>query len=118
MIGFFDSGVGGLTVLEAFRAIHGEFPFHYFADTAHCPYGDRPLEEVRELALDVTSFLVDRGCDTIVMACNISSSVAVEAAREQYPGLKIYGLLNNHLVKRVKKFLRPIELEFWRPPGQ
>jgi glutamate racemase len=103
MIGFFDSGVGGLTVLEAFRAIHGDFPFHYFADTAHCPYGDRPLEEVRELALDVTAFLVSRGCDAIVMACNISSSVAVEAARKQYPGLKIYGLLNNHLVRRVKK---------------
>ncbi|MFP4687739.1 MAG: glutamate racemase [bacterium] len=103
MFGFFDSGVGGLTVLEAFRARHGDFSFHYFADTAHCPYGDRPLAEVKKLALDVTGFLASRGCKTIVMACNISSSVAIEEARRKYPDLKIYGLLNDNLAREVKK---------------
>ncbi len=96
-VGFFDSGVGGLTVLNAFLEQAGSFSFHYLADTAHCPYGDRPLEEVKEYALAATNFLVSRGCQTVVMACNISSSIALEEARRRHPGVSVSGLVNENL---------------------
>ena len=103
MLGFFDSGVGGLTVLEAFRQHYGEFSFHYFADTAHCPYGDRPLNEVEQFALNATGFLAENNCSSIIMACNISSSVALESARKNFPGVNVYGLINDDLVQSVKR---------------
>ncbi len=101
--GFFDSGVGGLTVLEAFRERVGDLDFHYLADTAHCPYGDRPLKEVRRFALASTEFLVEQGCETVVMACNISSSVALDAARQRFPDKNIYGLVNPSLAESVRQ---------------
>ncbi|MGM0381195.1 MAG: glutamate racemase [bacterium] len=100
-VGFFDSGVGGLTVLEAFRKKIPRLLFHYFADTAHCPYGDRPLEEVKRFALQAVDFLQNQGCKTVIMACNISSSVAMQPAHERFPELDIYGLVNKELAREV-----------------
>ncbi len=105
-VGFFDSGVGGLTVLRAFLEKIGDFPFHYLADTANCPYGDRPLPEVKKFALSATDFLVKKGCKTIVMACNISSSIALAAARKKFPGITVHGLVNSHLAGSVKTVSR------------
>lgn len=101
-LGFFDSGVGGLTVLGAVQDRIPNLSFHYFGDTAHCPYGDRPLDEVKQYALNAVDFLVDKGCDRVVMACNISSSVALEEARESFPNTEIHGLINDTLVNYVQ----------------
>jgi len=65
----------------------------YFADNAHVPYGERPLEEIREFALEITDFLIDRGCKAVVMACNMSSAVALEAARACRPEVPIIGVI-------------------------
>jgi len=65
----------------------------YFADNAHVPYGERPLEEIREFALGITEFLIDKGCKAVVMACNMSSAVALDAARECYPEFPIIGVI-------------------------
>lgn len=65
----------------------------YFADTAHVPYGDRPLHEIRSFALGITRFLVDRGVKAVVMACNMSSAVALDAARELWPELPVLGVI-------------------------
>jgi glutamate racemase len=100
-LGFFDSGVGGLTVLGAVQDRVPNLNFHYFGDTAHCPYGDRPLDEVRQYALNAVNFLVNKGCDRVIMACNISSSVALETARSAHPELDVDGLINDALVERV-----------------
>ncbi len=100
-VGFFDSGVGGLTVLQAFREKQPDLSFHYFADTAHCPYGDRPLEEVKGFALNAVEFLRDKKCYKIIMACNISSSVALQEAQEKFPGVETYGLVNDELAREV-----------------
>ena len=92
-IGIFDSGVGGLSVLrEVAEQMPGESVI-YFADTAHVPYGGRPLDEVRNFALDICGFLAARGAKMIVMACNISSAVAVDEARERHLGLDILGVI-------------------------
>lgn len=83
-IGVFDSGVGGLTVA---RAIVDQLPQEnliYIGDTAHAPYGDKPLARVRELSLAIADELADRGCKMIVVACNSASAAFVRDARERY----------------------------------
>jgi glutamate racemase len=84
-IGIFDSGVGGLTVA---RAILDQLPgeeLRYLGDTAHSPYGPRPIAEVRRLALDACDRLVESGVKMLVMACNTASAACLRDARERYP---------------------------------
>ena len=81
-VGIFDSGVGGLSVArEIHRALPGE-DLLYVADTAYCPYGDRPLTEVRARALAVGAFLERAGAKLLVVACNTASGAALEELRE------------------------------------
>lgn len=83
-IGIFDSGVGGLTVA---RAIIDQLPNEsiiYVGDTANGPYGPRPLQQVRELALAVMDRLVDEGVKILVIACNTASAAVLRDARERY----------------------------------
>lgn len=83
-IGVFDSGLGGLTVA---RAIIDQLPnesINYIGDTKYCPYGPRPIAEVRELALGVMDQLVDQGVKMLVIACNTATSAVLHDARERY----------------------------------
>jgi glutamate racemase len=81
-IGIFDSGVGGLSVArEIRRTLPGE-DLLYVADTAHCPYGDRPLEEVRTRALAVARWVERAGAKLVVAACNTASGAALEQLRQ------------------------------------
>ena len=69
-IGVMDSGVGGLTVVRAILDQLPHEPVVYVGDTAHGPYGPRPIAEVRELALNVLDSLVERDVKALVIACN------------------------------------------------
>lgn len=83
-IGIFDSGVGGLTVA---RAILDQLPGErllYIGDTANSPYGPKPLEQVRSMALNVMDELVDSGVKMLVIACNTATAAALDEARERY----------------------------------
>jgi glutamate racemase len=83
-IGIFDSGVGGLTVA---RAVLDQLPaerLRYVGDTAHAPYGPRPIAQVREYAMAVTDELVASGVKLLVMACNTASAACLRDARERY----------------------------------
>ncbi|GAB4493048.1 MAG: glutamate racemase [Saprospiraceae bacterium] len=83
-IGFFDSGIGGLTVLhEALKLLPNE-RYIYFSDGDHAPYGLRPKEEVRDLTLDAVAFLAKQGIKALVVACNTATSVAIEDVRRLY----------------------------------
>jgi glutamate racemase len=85
-IGVFDSGVGGLTVS---RAIIDQLPREsivYVGDTAHSPYGPKPIAEVREYALEVMDDLVAQGVKLLVIACNTASAAVLRDARERYTG--------------------------------
>lgn len=93
-IGVFDSGLGGLTVAsEVLRNLPDE-SIIYFADTAHVPYGERPLAEIEEFALGITKFLIERGAKAVVMACNMSSAAALDSAIETFPDVPILGVIN------------------------
>lgn len=91
-IGVYDSGVGGLSVL---RALHRQLPFEttlYFADQAKVPYGERPVEEVRQLAEGVTSMMMNQGVKLIVIACNTASAAALKHLRALYPDFPFVGM--------------------------
>jgi glutamate racemase len=80
-IGVFDSGVGGLSVAREIRALLPAESILYLADSAYCPYGGRPLDDIRHRTLRVGRFLLDQGAKVIVVACNSASGAALEALR-------------------------------------
>ena len=92
-IGIFDSGVGGLTVARAIRAQLPRESFVYIGDTAHSPYGPKPIADVRRYALEVLDTLVDQGVKMLVIACNTASSAMLRDARERYdvPVVEVIG---------------------------
>jgi glutamate racemase len=83
-IGIFDSGVGGLTVARALRDQLPNESILYVGDTAHSPYGPKPIAQVRRYALDALDSLVDQGVKLLVIACNTASSAMLRDARERY----------------------------------
>lgn len=85
IIGVFDSGVGGLTVARAVLAAVPGAQLLYLGDTAHVPYGPRPLPQVCNFALQIMAFLLEQGAAALVVGCNMSSaSGAGVAARERF----------------------------------
>jgi glutamate racemase len=83
-IGIFDSGVGGFTVA---RAILDQLPHeevYYLGDTAHSPYGPKPIADVRRYTLACLDRLVDEGVKLLVIACNSASAACLSDARERY----------------------------------
>lgn len=93
MIGVFDSGLGGLSVLEQLlraRALNSE-RFAYYADTKHVPYGSRSTDEIRELCVRAVKFLQDLGAKAVVVACNTATSAAISHLRQSF-SLPIIGM--------------------------
>lgn len=82
MIGIFDSGIGGLTVVRAVMDRLPGYDIIYFGDTARTPYGNKSAATVIEYSRQNTDFLVRQGAKVIVMACNTASSVATETLKE------------------------------------
>ena len=82
-IGVFDSGVGGLTVLQALRRRLPHRDFAYLGDTARVPYGRKPPQMVVEFAVGIADFLCGLGVDFLVVACNTASAVALPALIER-----------------------------------
>lgn len=92
LIGLFDSGVGGLSVL---RAVARALPHHnlvYFADQKYCPYGPRDPAEIRALSERISRFLIARGCAVVVVACNTASAAALYALRSTFPQTVFVGM--------------------------
>jgi glutamate racemase len=85
-IGVFDSGVGGLTVARELIHTMPYAKLIYLGDTAHVPYGPRPLEEVKGFALEIIEFLFSQNADAVIMGCNMSAaSGAGDAAASLFP---------------------------------
>jgi glutamate racemase len=91
-VGVFDSGVGGLSVVREMLAQMPGQPLAYLADQAHAPYGQRSLEEIRDLSDGITQFLLGRGCGVIVVACNTASAAALQWLRRKYPDIPFVGM--------------------------
>lgn len=93
VIGVFDSGIGGLSVLRALRAAIPGAQYHYLADNAWAPYGERAADPLRErVATLVRAWRADCEPDLLVLACNSATAVAIDALREAHPDLPIVGI--------------------------
>ena len=91
-IGIFDSGSGGLSV---YREIVKLLPYEryvYFADNAHCPYGDKTAEFIQGRARTITDTLLERGANIIVVACNTATAAAIATLRAEYPDVPFVGM--------------------------
>lgn len=84
MIGIFDSGVGGLSVFREIVKVLPEERYVYFSDSAHCPYGEKSREYIIDRARKISDFLISKGADIIVVACNTATAAAISALREEY----------------------------------
>ncbi len=84
MIGVFDSGIGGLTVVRALMQHLPEYNIIYFGDTARTPYGTKSPETVIKYAIEDAEILIQRGAQVLVVGCNTASSVATDTLRERF----------------------------------
>lgn len=91
-VGFFDSGVGGRCILEAFRRLRPDVETVYLADSEHCPYGNRPPEEIVRLSEANVKKLLAAGCTMIVIACNTATAAAIDYLRRKYPKVPFVGV--------------------------
>lgn len=84
LIGVFDSGVGGLSVLRHIRRALPNERLIYVADSGHVPYGDKPASYIEQRSLTLTRFLLGQGADAIVIACNTATAAAAATLRKQF----------------------------------
>lgn len=108
-IGFFDSGIGGITVLyDTLKMLPNE-DYIYYADTLNVPYGPKPKEEVKKYIFNAIEFIIQHEVKAIVIACNTATSVAIEELRTKYsipiigmePAVKPAVEKNRNINKRV-----------------
>ena len=92
-IGFFDSGIGGVTVLKECIKLLGDFSYVYYSDSINNPYGDKSREELLKIVDDVVLKLINMGCRVIVIACNTASSVCVDYLRGKYPNINFIAIV-------------------------
>lgn len=98
MIGFYDSGLGGLTILKQVHSLLPNITTIYFADTLNCPLGEKTNEEIIYNTKLGVSFLFDKGCDLVILACNTATAIAIRELQNNwlpifYPSKKLLGII-------------------------
>ena len=98
MIGVFDSGFGGLTILRELIRRLPQYDYLYLADSARAPYGSRSLETVQQFTLEAVEWLFDQGCPLVVLACNTVSARALRHLQQNHlprhrPDRRILGVI-------------------------
>ena len=91
-IGIFDSGSGGLSVYRELKKLLPQERYLYFSDNAHCPYGEKTAEYIQDRARTITDFLLEKGADIIVVACNTATAAAIATLRAEYPQVPFIGM--------------------------
>lgn len=91
-IGIFDSGIGGLTIYKAIRELMPNQELIYVADSIHLPYGDKSMNEILQYSKGISERLMEKGCQTIVIACNTASAAALHPLRKIYHNSTFVGM--------------------------
>jgi len=91
-VGFFDSGIGGTCILNAFRRLCPNEDTVYIADSKNCPYGNKPPEEIIRLSEANVKKLLKKNCKMIVVACNTATAAAIDCLRKKHPKVPFIGL--------------------------
>ncbi len=84
IVGVYDSGVGGLSVLKELYALMPSVDYLYVADAGNCPYGNKSPEFIIDRARKIVSFLIEKGAEAVVVACNTATAAAVSHLREEF----------------------------------
>jgi len=84
-IAFFDSGIGGISVLHQARRHMPNEDYLYFADTDHVPYGNKTNEQILTYVEEAADFIAEQNVKALVVACNTATSIAIQKLREKYP---------------------------------
>ncbi len=101
MIGLFDSGVGGLTVVKEVQRRLPKVQLTYFGDTARTPYGNKSAEVIEQYGLEAAKFLVEQGAQVLVVACNTVSALGLEAIKKAYPTLPVFDVITPAVVRVI-----------------
>lgn len=97
-IGVFDSGFGGLTILQAIREKMPQYDYIYLGDNARAPYGPRSFDVIYEFTLQAVEYLFEQDIDLIILACNTASAKALRTIQQKvlpikYPGKRVLGVI-------------------------
>jgi glutamate racemase len=93
-IGFFDSGLGGLTCVPHLMSALPAERIIYFGDTARTPYGSKAVSTIRAFSMEIADFLVENDVKMIVIACNTVSATCLDALRERHPQIPVLGIIS------------------------
>ncbi len=93
MIGIFDSGFGGLTILQEIQKQLPQYNYLYLGDNANAPFGCRPHDEIYDLTEKAVKYLHANGCHLVILACNTASAQALREFQHKYPELKTLGII-------------------------
>lgn len=94
MIGVFDSGVGGLTVIKEILKYLPQYQIIYFGDTARLPYGTKGADFVKKYSLKISQWLLQKGAKVIVIACHTSSAWASDFLKNKFKGIPIFEMIS------------------------
>ena len=100
-IGFFDSGLGGLTSITCLKEIMPEEKVIFYGDTARTPYGSKSPDTIRTFSKQIVEYLISQNVKLIVIACNTATSMALEMLREEFPNIPIVGVIDPTVRKVV-----------------
>jgi len=101
-IGVFDSGVGGLTIVQAVRKLMPNESLIYFGDTAHLPYGDKSADVLKEYAAKIARFLVSQEVKAIIIACNTASAVAFDVVQQEAGAIPVFEVITPAVADALK----------------
>lgn len=97
MIGIFDSGIGGLSILRSIHKRHPQYRTVYFGDSKNAPYGSKSQEEIINLTWEGVKFLFDQGAVLVILACNTATAAALKVIQQEklkdYPGRNVLGII-------------------------
>ena len=102
MIGVFDSGVGGLTVVKEIFKQLPQCRIIYFGDTARLPYGTKGSDFVKKYSAKITDWLINRGANVIVVACHTSSAWAADYLKRKFPKTPIFEMIKSAIKEALK----------------
>lgn len=91
MIGIFDSGIGGTTILHNLEKLLPHEDFIYYADSKNNPYGDKTPTELLEICKNIVDYFVKKNCKLVVIACNTASTICLKELRTSYPNMIFIG---------------------------
>ena len=101
MIGLFDSGIGGLSIMRALEALLPNEHFYYFADTVHMPYGSKSAVDVERYSSQICAFLLSKGVKLLIVACHTASATALSSLQAHFP-IPIIGMIEPTLQMLAK----------------